>query len=287
MVKLFLTICTGAHDEDSTLPWDAKYGPNGWAGGWLNHFYGTTGGRGLLMLGGVSAPDAARHYVNRIKHYFCPPGSFSGLPTDRKTRVYDYAGRIMHLIQDMSSPPHVKGGFLRGQYVHGLFGSIYENYVRDSWESITYSQLFKQKVNVANYSSIYEVGTNLNTFPTMDASALETRKYPDDEELKFRSCLPPAGYPCEMLVDAEKLKDASENLVPEAILRTAGFIDTIYKCVKEGCGCEPNNPPPPRIDGGPGGDHPDDRFDVSDWALKNTQFGLSQYELLGLYTRLP
>jgi len=276
---------TGTNDEDSTLPWDPRNGPNGFEGGWLNHFYGPISKRGLFMAGGVSAPDAARSYINKIKSRFCPPSKFKALLPGEKAKVYDYAGRIMHLIQDMSSPPHVKGGFSQGEYLHGVFGSIFENYVRDNWGSITESQLFKQKVTVGNYSSIYEVGNDLNIFHTMDSSAQEARKYPSDMLLTKQNCLPPAGYPCETVPEEEKLKDTAENLMPEAILRTAGFIDTIYKCVKNGCGCDPNNPPPPIIVNGPGGDHPDDNFDVSDWALKNTQFGLSHYELLGLYTR--
>jgi uncharacterized membrane protein/streptogramin lyase len=275
----------GAHDEDSTLPWDPRNGPNGFEGGWLNHFYGPISKLGLFMARGISAPDAASRYVNKIKSHFCTPGTFKNLLPGEKAKVYDYAGRIMHLIQDMSSPPHVKGGFSQGEYLHGVFGSVFENYVRDNWDSITDSQLFKQKVTVGNYNYAYEVGNDLSTFHTLDASAQEARKYPSDIFLTKRNCLLPAGYPCETVPDEDKLKDTAENLVPEAILRTAGFIDTIYRCVKNGCGCDPNNPSPPRTENGPGGDHPDDNFDVSDWAVKNTQFGLSQYELLGLYTR--
>ena len=64
---------TGTNDEDSTLPWDPRIGPNGFEGGWLNHFYGPISKRGLFMAGGVSAPDAARSYMNKIKSHFCPP----------------------------------------------------------------------------------------------------------------------------------------------------------------------------------------------------------------------
>jgi hypothetical protein len=274
----------GAHDEDSTLPWDTWYGEKIWMGGWLNHFYGPIMGMGLFFSGNSTAPQAAERYVRNIKHYFCPPGKFSSLPNETKMRIYNFAGRIMHLIQDMSSPPHVKGGFLRGQYVHGIFGSVFENYVRDNWQSISDSQLFKQKVNIQNYSAAYEVGPNLNTFPTIDASARKTREYPDDWQMCDLVYDPKTNSIIRVL-NEDKLKDTAENLVPEAILHTAGFIDTIYRCVKNGCGCDPNNPPPPKTENGPGGDHPDDNFDVSDWALNNTQFGMSQYELLGSYSR--
>ena len=49
----------GAHDEDSTLPWDTWYGDKMWTGGWLNHFYGPTLGMGLFFSGSSTAPQAA------------------------------------------------------------------------------------------------------------------------------------------------------------------------------------------------------------------------------------
>jgi hypothetical protein len=291
--KALNSFLTGAHDEDSTIPFnipgvapkDPLYGPNGYLGGWFFHFYNpyTKLGFGgaipsilgpLVPIGGLtSAPVKAQVYVSLVKGNFCPAGNFTKLPNSKKQETYDILGRVMHLIQDMSSPSHVKGAWLRAQGIHGLFGpggllnTIYENYVANNWASIIDSETYKAKI--ATYNDYYEsiFGNKLRPYSTMDESAKESYKFKDDVELALDGELYEGP-----------LRSSAENLVPQAVLRTAGFIDAIYKCVKDGCDCDQ----PPR----PNPDHPDDNFDVGDLAMKDTQFGMSSYELLDFYTRL-
>lgn len=292
----------GAHDEDSTLPGDPLYGPNTNAGGWFFHFYNpyTKLGLGGLMnfpgsmpyipSGAVtSAPLKAEYYKFLAKKQLCAKGKFENLNPLEKQKTYDYLGRTMHLIQDMSSPSHVKGAFMRAQGIHGLFGPggllnpIFENYVANNWDAISSSDVYKNKVTENNYNENgYEMSVKLNTYTAMNNSAKNTYQYPDDLQLMKQivgdppcpECPPSITYE----VDQEKLVETANELVPEAILRSAGFIDAIYKIVKNGGDCE-NEPPAPNPD------HPDDNYDVSN-PTKNTQFGMPAYEQLDFFTRL-
>ena len=72
-------------------------------------------------------------------------------------------------------------------------------------------------------------------------------------------------------------------LVPEAVLSTAGYIDSIYRAAK--ATPDYRNICLPKPLQGPGGDHPDDRFDVSDAFYWKDRFNLSEMKLNDLFMR--
>ncbi len=70
------------------------------------------------------------------------------------------------------------------------------------------------------------------------------------------------------------------DLIPETIRHTAGYIDTIYKFMTgtdaDRAECEIKALQPYS----PAGDHPDDRFDVSDEFYWEKEFGVTDADLM-------
>ena len=100
----------GAHDEDSTRtgPWyigsEPPIGRNG-SGNFYHHFYDPDTGEGLLSDN--SALKRAKDYDSSIRSLIgCR--SLDKLSGAERERIYDYFGRILHLIQDMGIPSHIK-----------------------------------------------------------------------------------------------------------------------------------------------------------------------------------
>ena len=136
---------TGAHDEDSTyflnvIPLDEPpIGPNG-KGNWLRHFYNPGTGRGLKGVKSWSAPQRAHDLAITIQKIAgCDASAINNLSAQDKARVYDYFGRIMHLIEDMAVPSHTTDD------IHA-FIKPFETYVNGNWDQIVTSDAFRQAV---------------------------------------------------------------------------------------------------------------------------------------------
>jgi len=82
-------------------------------------------------------------YVSGAKIMLC---EIKKNPLDKsaRERLYDYFGRIMHLLQDMATPSHTKND------IH-VFTKPYENYVNDHWNDIVNSDAFKNTVTPQKY----------------------------------------------------------------------------------------------------------------------------------------
>ena len=105
----------GAHDEDLQL-WELNkiLGPNGLgAFGTFSHFncicpVDDTCFTGYGLVGAPPAPERAKKLFEKIKKIIgCK--NFDDLSDEKKRKIFDYFGRILHLIEDMGVPNHVKG----------------------------------------------------------------------------------------------------------------------------------------------------------------------------------
>jgi sugar lactone lactonase YvrE len=279
---------TGAHDEDTSLQLnrflnDPPIGPNGW-GDFFQHFYNPDSGTGLKDVWNP-ATQKARDYISGIKIMLC---KIKNNPSDSnaKEKLYDYLGRIMHLLQDMALPSHTKND------IH-VFTKPFENYVNDHWDSIVNSDAFKnavtpQKYIEGNYGNLSNIN-NPVLYPDkfMESLADISRRYPNEEELIDLVIDPNTGALIEE-PNMEKLLKNVNELIPEAVQYSAGYIDAMYdfvnKSLSGGIGdldfC--NDPPDPPS---PGNDHPDDRFDVSNEFYWEREFKLTEADLIDLYLR--
>jgi hypothetical protein len=141
---------TGAHDEDSTKklgvsvpPWapDPPIGPNG-GGDFFDHFYNPETEEGIWLPGAQPATKRAMDYLKEImRRTGCGPDAISKLSPTDKQKVYDYFGRIEHLIEDMGIPSHTKND------IH-IATEPFEKYVNDHWDEIVNSDTFKNNVTV-------------------------------------------------------------------------------------------------------------------------------------------
>jgi hypothetical protein len=137
---------TGAHDEDCTL-YNAKVplsdlpiGPNcesillncEW-GNFFEHFYNPLTGQGFWSLnagGSRPAPSRAEDYQRAIKKLVCSSGRYTDLSDNNRSKVNDYFGRILHLLQDMGISYHTK-------VESHIVEKPLEMYVQDNWAEIT------------------------------------------------------------------------------------------------------------------------------------------------------
>ena len=269
----------GAHDEDTNeifnfILRDPPLGPNGW-GDFYKHFYDVRLGDDAENAIGLQATKAVKDYLQKIRELtHCTSKGFESLPPGDKARVYDYLGRITHLYQDMFCPSHVK------VEVHP-FVNPFEKYINDRWGEIVRSSSFQDRVTASAYlNGNYDIGVSINPILAMKDAAAKSIGFWSEEALcdqwdeQRASCL---------LVNDEKLQQNVDALVPDAILSTAGYIDSIYRAAK----AEPDygNTCVPKPLQGPGGDHPDDRFDVSDSFYWQDHFKLSDLTFTNLLMR--
>ena len=269
----------GAHDEDTNqllnfILRDPPLGPNGW-GDFYSHFYDSRIGDDAENAIGRQATKAVKDYLEKIKELTnCTSKGFETLSPGDKTRVYDYLGRITHLYQDMFCPSHVK---VEAHPFHHPF----EQYINDKWGEIIRSSSFQDRVTTSAYlKGNYDIGSSINPIQAMKATAEKSRAFWGEEALcdlwdeQKSSCL---------LINSEKLQQNVNFLVPEAVLSTAGYIDSIYRAAK--ATPDYRNICLPKPLQGPGGDHPDDRFDVSDAFYWKDRFNLSEMKLNDLFMR--
>ncbi|MGB9715960.1 MAG: hypothetical protein ACPL1G_06100 [Thermodesulfovibrionales bacterium] len=167
-----------------------------------------------------------------------------------------------------------------------VFTKPFENYVNNHWSEIVNFDSFKEEVNVEKYLSSSCANSSQEIDKLMFDLATISRKYPNEEEL-YDEFKDEQGKIYRILND-EKLMRNVKELVPKAINHTACYIDSIYNNVTN-----PNlylsdcNISYLSLFGlfNPGGDHPDDRFDVSDEFYWEKEFGLFELDLTDLYLR--
>ena len=279
---------TGTHDEDTFFDLnlvldDPPIGPNGW-GGFLEHFYSPRTQKGLF--GWVySAPRKAKRYLGKVDTVWCRNKPLSSMPSSAQKRVYDYFGRVAHLLADMAVPSHTTNDF-------HPFHKPFETYVDQHWNEIVGSQAFARSVNVESYQSgAYEFGSDLDPTWAMEALADLSSRRPNEEQMVDRFCCDKNGNPY-YAINQERVKATANELVPEAIKYTAGYIDAIYRNVTSPSLTSPAgrsslrseedecNNCPATIS--PGNDNPDDRYDVSDPFFWEDEMGVSDTQLTDL-----
>ncbi|MGQ9638729.1 MAG: hypothetical protein ACUVT6_13215, partial [Thermodesulfobacteriota bacterium] len=247
------------------------------AGGWGNffhHFYNPLTGKGFKRLFGSSL-ERAKGYSEKIWQMVCGPKGIN-LSDKERRRVYYYFGRILHLLQDMAVPSHTKDD------AH-VFKKKFESYVNNYWREIVNANSFKERVTVDKY-----LGHNFGAFNALSPELLlvrlagRTNAYPDEEEL-YDEFIDANGIPYPIF-NEDRLRKNVEDLIPEAIHFTGAYIDAIYDLMRglSGSGYDCSKPPLPR---NPAGDHPDDRFDVSDDFYWESEFKVTEYDLLNLFLR--
>jgi|GEM_PF-4731079 len=266
---------TGAHDEDTSKLFnfylqDPPIGPNGW-GDFFQHFYNPETGKGFKGTFG-SAPDrAVNYFIEILKKVGCGPNAINNISENDKKKIYDYFGRILHLLQDMGNPAHTRDD------LH-VFTKTFEDYVRDHWSEIVNSENFKEEVTPEKY-----LQGNYGNLPNTYYSVF----YPE-EFIKTLAEISKNYYTDglgEMTDD--QVKANTSRLIPETIKYTAGYINAIYQMMSGGIpnleGFDCNRPPDPPS---PANDHPDDRFDVSDEFYWEKEFGLSELDLTNFLLRV-
>jgi len=256
---------TGAHDEDTNevvnnIQPDPPVGPNGW-GNYLYHYYNPntdTGLKGVFK----STPERAGDYAQEIRSKLgCK--DLSKLSPKDKNKIYDSFGRILHLLQDMGNSAHTNDD------IH-VFTSSIEDYVKDNWAEIVQSDSFKNAVTPEEYrKGNFDAVNPFHPKALMKTLASVSSSYPTD------------GF-WGKLTD-EQVKEQVSNLIPWTTLMTAGYIDAVYKLMSGPGGVDCVEPPPGPSD--PAGDHPDDRFDVSDEFYWEKEHKMGEKELADLYLR--
>ena len=273
---------SGAHDEDQTrigpipfVGYDTPLGPNG-DGNYRDHFYNPDNGRGYsLDPGSNSAVRRAIDYNTEIrKKVGCSPSGIGGLSTTDKQKVYDWFGRTLHLLQDMAHPSHTNDS------LH--IDIPFEDYVNNHWDEIANSKEFQEKVTAEQY-----IQKNFSAFPVitnfMDDLAKISKNYPTERQL-YDFVLNPDGTTFSKELNQERLMKNVKDLIPEAIKYTAGYIDATYNYLSDPLKYSVDCDRPPEVPS-PAGDHPDDRFDVSDEFYWEKEFKLTNADLTDLYLR--
>jgi hypothetical protein len=269
----------GAHDEDTNkwLNWyinDPPIGENGW-GNFFQHFYNPDTGKGLKGICNSSI-QRAKDYTKEIEKLFCQM-NIAPITEAEKGKLYDYFGRITHLLQDMAVPSHTKDD------IH-VYTKPFENYVNDHWNEIVSLNAFKEGVTVEKYLSKNCADSAPGVYQLMDDLANSSHKYPNEEEL-YDKFTDENGKTIRVL-NQERLMKNVEALIPEAVQNTGCYINKVYKLMTETptdqADCERSVL---EFYYAPGGDNPDDRFDVSDEFYWEKEFGLSEADLIGLYLR--
>jgi len=301
--EALLGLRTGAHDEDTNrllnlILNDPPIGSNGW-GDFFHHFYNPDTGKGLKGFWTPATIKAKDYSVEIRKKIGCGSDAISKLSQEDKQKVYDMFGRILHLLEDMGQPAHTNDD------IH-VFTKTFEKYVNDNWADIVNSNSFKKAVTPEEYlKGNYEISNADNPEQFLKTLASISKNYYTDN----------LGT-----ISAEQLRENADVLIPQTIKFTAGYIDAIYKKMQgsgtfsttktpqrillanlgnnilmlaqliggaSGAAGAPSpdcpDPPPEPVD--PAGDHPDDRFDVSDEFYWEKEFQLTEADLTSLYLK--
>lgn len=182
----------------------------------------------------------------------------------------------MHLIEDMAQPAHTNND------IHPST-KTFEDYVADNWGSIV-EDVISTKVSPSGYTGgNYNKGGATNPEEYLLSLAKISKRY------HYDGLWGSIGDLSKDINDPvnSKLKENVEDLIPLAINYVAGYMDSVYNAMTDpnddslrGLVCD--EPPDPTS---PAGDHPDDRFDVSDEFYWEKEFNLSDAEITDLYLR--
>ncbi len=176
----------------------------------------------------------------------------------------------------MAVPSHTKDD------IH-VFTNAFESYVNNNWREIVNADSFKEGVTANKYlQNNFGVFNSLRPDLLMARLANRAYNYADEEELlDFFEDANGVSYP---VLNEARLKKNVDDLIPEAIHYTAAYINSIYDLMRglDGSGYDCSKPPLPR---NPGGDHPDDRFDVSDEFYWEKEFKVPEDALINLFLR--
>lgn len=266
----------GAHDEDTSKLFnlylnDPPIGPNKdqW-GDFFQHFYNPDTQKGLKGIFNSAPNRAMDYFVEVLRKIGCGTNAINKISENDKKKIYDYFGRILHLIQDMGNPAHTRDD------LH-VFTKTFEDHVKTHWSEIVNSDVFKRGVTPEEY-----LNGNYGNLPDI--------YYPVFFPEKFMKSLADISknYYTDGLgtMTDEQIQANVNNLIPETIKYTGGYINAIYQMMSgeipglRGLNCDrPPDPP------SPANDHPDDRFDVSDEFYWEKEFGLTVADLMDLYLR--
>jgi sugar lactone lactonase YvrE len=277
---------TGAHDEDSTsvdyttddgfqvldspfyYEGDSPIGTTG-DGSFFDHFYNPKDGTGLKGVN-TSATQKAKDYVTTIQGLLgC---NSSGSSSDNTKKANEYFGKALHLLQDMAVPSHTTDD------AHP-FNNHFEQYINDHWNEIVSSSNFKNTVTASNYLNNEYAFTDIESY--MKTLADYSSKFPNEEALYHYTN--DGGYE-HYVLEEDKMKETANALVPEAIMASAAFIDAMYDFYS-GNTSDQAKCALLYTFLGPGGDSPDDRFDVSDEFYWEREYKLTIPTLTDFYMR--
>jgi len=269
------------------------YPPNSLYG--AQHYYDPTADRGLYGIFPSAKTRANDLYKGALRVYcFSVP-----LGLVSPTRPWEVFAESLHLMQDMTTPAHTI-------MADHAFGDSFEDYVKENWGKWDKDTPEKGKIinpktgqpytglkdyvenyknehayNSSDNSSDYQL-SNISKY--MDDLAKDSRNLPKDEIEIYTD---PQGTVTMIekvpLTWEQKRRNAEEQL-PKALMYGAGLINTFWRDYNSpsGAGTICIRVPEP-VD--PAGDHPDDRFDVSDEFYWESEFKLTEADLTDLYLR--
>jgi len=290
----------GVEEEDNTIPGlhPEPKSVNG-RGNSFQHFYNSKTGKGLFGVWKSAVGRAMDHLyeVQKITGYNCVSPAKDKLTPEEIRKLNDYLARIMHLIAEMCNPDHTQ------DRPHMIINE-FENYVAKNWDGIINSEVFKKIVNPEAY---YEWIKGKENWTMNDPEKFIKDLANISKDYSSQS----SG------MTQEQYAARVSELIGQAVLYTGGYIDAIYKELKQGgyfgklegntlvmltglvsdvssiLGSLANATggvengfcviPPQPIN--PAGDHPDDRFDVSDEYYWEREFKLGEWDLTNLFLR--
>jgi len=265
-------------------------GPAGLYG--LFHFYDPTTGKGYQGIP-YNAKNRANDLYQDAVYTYCEyllNSSAYYNPSALIKNAWGRFGRASHPVQDMVVPAH------SNLIPHIYPPDAFEKYVRDNWDRwhpdtpnegkiikghdsngnpIYYTGL---KDYLENYlkRNPYNPGYQLNSVSEyINELAKKSRNYPVDDR----------DDPNGEISWEEKRKNA-QDLLPLAMMYGAGLINTFWKDMNTSTsGGIPDVCKRPPVQKSPGGDHADDRFDVSDEFYLERYFDMSLDKLTDLNMR--
>lgn len=224
------------------------------------HFYDPDNGNGYLGLA-TSAKDTARKWHKQALWDYCYAKKNN---LSSKGGWSDF-GHAEHLMQDMLTPAHTNN-------VSHISGDSFEEYVKNNWDA--WDPATPDEGKIPGYSGLKDFLGNyaknnpynpsehqLNTIPEyFDKLAKESKNSPVD---KWTYDINSDTFTREDISWSQK-RDNAKNLLPKAMMYGAGLINKFWKDVSDPRNADICNKP---FNYSPGGDHPDDTYDISDILL--------------------
>jgi hypothetical protein len=290
----------GVEDEDN-MWYDLTplEGVNG-DGNYFQHFR-RKDGKGLLGAWASALERARDNYLDDIDRLSCETDQSGNLSPRTKRQIYDYFGRIMHLLQDMFVPAHARND------IH-VFWETFEDYINNNWSDIVSSDWYNNAVSTAEYQKLIDDidDYGIDIISGVDkyfTEATETSSnYPSDglgtldEEVvasNVKAILPLAvtytGAYLNKVYEALDVLELADGSSPDKVILLASLESDVMTLASlldglanasGGGSCEI-----PQEISNPGGGHPDDNYEVSNEFYLEDEYGLSDYDLTELYLR--